>query len=203
MKIVTLMRSVFRFFGQIRKLRKSSDGAAAIEFAILAIPYFMIIFAIIETFIAFTGEQLVSNAVENMSRKLRTGQITYKVDSTTDKEAEQFRQLFCNEIAIMITCSTTEAKIPQKLFIDARTFTNFADMPSSVPVKNGDLDTSAFKYEPGGPGTINMLRAYYKWQVMTDLIRPYISNIRPTDASVPSYFLIVATSAYQNEPRFN
>lgn len=196
------MRSVFRFFGQIRKLRKSSDGAAAIEFAILAIPYFMIIFAIIETFIAFTGEQLVSNAVETMSRKLRTGQITYKVDATTDKEADQFRQLFCDEIAIMITCSTTEAKTPQKLFIDARTFTKFEDMPSSVPVKNGDLDTSAFKYEPGGPGTINMLRAYYKWQVMTDLIRPYISNIRPTDANVSSYFLIIATSAYQNEPRF-
>lgn len=196
------MRSVFRFFGQIRKLRKSSDGAAAIEFAILAIPYFMIIFAIIETFIAFTGEQLVSNAVETMSRKLRTGQITYKIDAATDKEADQFRKLFCDEISIMITCSTTEANAPQKLFIDARSFANFSDMPSSVPVKNGDLDTSAFKFTPGGPGTINMLRAYYKWQVITDLIRPYISNIRPTDASVPSYFLIVATSAYQNEPRF-
>ncbi len=51
---------------------RSRDGAAAIEFAILAIPYFMIVFAIIETFVAFTAEQLVSNAVDTFARKFRT-----------------------------------------------------------------------------------------------------------------------------------
>jgi Flp pilus assembly protein TadG len=32
-----------------RRLLRSRDGAAAIEFALLAIPYFLIVFAIIET----------------------------------------------------------------------------------------------------------------------------------------------------------
>ena len=44
-----------------------------------------------------------------------------------------------------------------------------------------------------------MLRAYYRWQVITDLVRPYITTIRPADGSMPSDFLIVATTAFQNE----
>jgi Flp pilus assembly protein TadG len=44
-----------------------------------------------------------------------------------------------------------------------------------------------------------MLRAYYRWQIMTDIIRPYITTIHPADGSMPTDFLIVATAAYQNE----
>ena len=62
----------------VKRLLRSKDGAAAIEFAMLAIPYFVIVFAIIETFVAYTAEQLVANAVDTMGRKLRTGNITYQ-----------------------------------------------------------------------------------------------------------------------------
>ena len=181
----------------IAAFRRSRDGAAAIEFALLAIPYFMVVFAIIETFIAFAGEELVSNAVDTMGRKIRTGQITA---ANTDRTA--FRTAFCNEISILITCSSTEAATPNKLFVDVQKFSSFAAIPTTIPKKstaaNADIDTSGFQYAPGGAGTINMVRAYYKWQVITDLIRPYISNVKPTDGS-SAYFLIVATAAFQNE----
>ena len=39
----------------LRAFIRSRDGTAAIEFALLAIPYFVIVFAILETFIAFTA----------------------------------------------------------------------------------------------------------------------------------------------------
>ena len=183
---------------------KSQDGAAAIEFAILAVPYFVIIFAIIETFVAYTGEQLVGNAVDTMARKLRTGNITATVGHANYKDRTQFRQLFCNEISILIQCSAQEVATPDKLWLDVRSFTSFAQIPTTVPRNPanstyGELDTSSFAYSPSGPKTINMLRAYYKWDVMTDLIRPYISNVRPTDSSRPYYFLIVETAAFQNE----
>jgi Flp pilus assembly protein TadG len=44
-----------------------------------------------------------------------------------------------------------------------------------------------------------MLRAYYRWEITADLVRPYITTIRPTDASMPRQYLIVATAAFQNE----
>ncbi|WP_132520108.1 TadE/TadG family type IV pilus assembly protein [Rhizobium sp. BK376] len=182
-----------------RGLIHSRDGATAIEFALLAIPYFVIVFAILETFIAFTAEQLVSNAVDTVGRQLRTGQITYNLGRSTDKTQAQFRQLFCNEINILIQCSATEIATPDKLWLDVESYTSFGSMPTTVPMKNGDLDTSGLKYSPGGSGTINMLRAYYRWQIITDLVRPFVSTIRPSDGSIPSIFLIVATAAFQNE----
>ena len=41
----------------LEKFGVSRDGTAAIEFAILAIPYFLVVFAIIETFIAMIAQQ--------------------------------------------------------------------------------------------------------------------------------------------------
>jgi Flp pilus assembly protein TadG len=180
------------------RLMRSRDGAAAIEFALLAIPYFLIVFAIIETFVAYTAEQLVANAVDTMGRKLRTGNITYNHNTATDMDRTQFRTAFCDEISILIRCGDSEVATPDKLWIDVKSYPKFSDMPTNVPIKgDGDLATAAFTYAPGGPNTRNMLRAYYKWDIITDLLRPYISNIRPTNGS--NYFLIVETSAFKNE----
>lgn len=182
----------------LKRLYRSKDGAAAIEFALLAIPYFLIVFAIIETFVAYTAEQLVANAVDTMGRQLRTGNITYKHTTTTnDKTEVEFRRLFCGEISILIQCGEAEINKANKLYLDAKQYTNFSDMPTTIPMANGDLNTTGMSFAPGGPGTRNMLRAYYKWDIVTDLLRPYISNIRPTSGS--NYFLIVETSAFKNE----
>ncbi|WP_434711831.1 pilus assembly protein [Rhizobium sp. YTUHZ045] len=190
-------------FSKFRAVARSRDGAAAIEFALLAIPYFLVIFAILETFIAFAAEELVSNAVDTMSRRMRTGQITYNLGRTTDMSRTQFRQAFCNEISILISCSTSEAATPSKLYVDVQTFATFSAIPTTIPKvssdRYADINTAAFKYAPGGAGTINMLRAYYRWEIITDLVRPYITTVRPSDGSMPTQYLIIATSAFQNE----
>ncbi|MDU0361612.1 TadE/TadG family type IV pilus assembly protein [Rhizobium sp. 25PS6] len=192
----------FRFL-RFRALARSRDGAAAIEFALLAIPYFLVIFAILETFVAFAAEELVSNGVDTMSRRMRTGQITYNLGRTTDMNQAQFRQAFCDEISILIRCSATEVATPSKLYLDVQTFSTFSAIPTTIPKvstdKYADINPAAFKYAPGGAGTINMLRAYYRWEITADLVRPYITTIRPTDASMPRQYLIVGTSAFQNE----
>jgi Flp pilus assembly protein TadG len=188
---------------RLRRMARSRDGATAIEFALLAIPYFIIIFAIIETFVAFTAEQLVANATDTMSRKLRTGQITYNMTRTTDMTQAQFRQAFCNEISIMIGCSASEITTPAKLYLDVETYTSFGAIPTTIPrvstAAYADINPAAFKFAPGGPSSINMVRAYYRWQVTTDIVRPYVTTIRPADGSMPTDFLIIATTAFQNE----
>ncbi len=197
------MRTRRRFGFKLKRLARSKDGAAAIEFAILAIPYFMIVFAIIETFVAFTAEQLLTNAVNTVSRQLRTGQITFGLGRTTDMTEVQFRTAFCNEISILMKCDAGEIATPKKLFIDIRTFSSFASIPKTIPrVSNADfadLDTSSFKFTPGGSKSINMMRVFYKWQITADIVRPYITTIRPADGSMPKDFLIVGTTAFQNE----
>ncbi|OAE43353.1 TadE/TadG family type IV pilus assembly protein [Agrobacterium tumefaciens] len=180
----------------LEKFGVSRDGTAAIEFAILAIPYFLVVFAILETFIAMMAEQVVVNATETMGRRLRTGQISSSISKA------DFRKNFCDEVSIMINCDG-EIEKEQKLYIDLRSFAAFKDIPTTIPLKAYgeyyDLDTAQFGFKPGGPETINMLRVYYRWRVVADIIRPYLTKIRPVDGSMPSHFLIVATSAFVNE----
>jgi Flp pilus assembly protein TadG len=178
--------------GLFGRLVRRRDGATAIEFALLALPFFMIVFASIETFVAFTGEQLLANATDTLARKIRTGEIP----ATTTQE--QFRIAFCEEISILMPCSATEAKTPSKLFTDVRSFAKFSDIPQSVPIVDGDLSTANFKFAPGGKNSINIVRAYYRWDVMTDLIRPYLSNVKSSDGSNQNY-LMIATAVIQNE----
>ncbi|MET0221709.1 MAG: pilus assembly protein, partial [Tardiphaga sp.] len=113
-----------------------------------------------------------------------------------------FRTAFCKEVSILITCSATEAATPSKLFLDIQSYATFAAIPKTIPrlstAAGADINTAGFQYAPGGPGTINMVRAYYRWSIMTDLIRPYISNVKPADGS-SAYFLIIETAAFENE----
>ncbi len=189
-----------------RALVRSRDGAAAIEFALLAIPYFLIVFAIIETFVAFTAEQVISNAVDTLSRQIRTGQITNDPNKSSYTTDQMFRTAFCNQISVLITCPATEltSATASRLYLDVESYTSFASMPTAIPRLSStdpysDINTKGFAFAPGGAKTLNMVRAYYRWQVITDLLRPYLSNIRPSDGSMPTTYLIVATAAFQNE----
>lgn len=185
------------------RIGRDRQGAAAMEFALLAVPFMVLLIATLETFFAFAGEQLMASAVDTMSRKLRTGEITFGQGKPTDVTEVEFRQMFCEEIKILSMCSPTEATTPEKLYLDVRQFASFADMPLAVPKLTADtfsdLDTSDFAFSPGGPETKNMLRAYYRWQIMTDLMRPYITNIRPADKPIPTDFLIVHTATFESE----
>jgi Flp pilus assembly protein TadG len=164
------------------RLRRNEDGVAAIEFALLAVPFFMLLFAIVDT----------------MGRQVRTGEITFEMDRETDMTEAEFKTAFCDHIRVMLSCDDDT-----RLFLDVRAFNNFNAIPRGIPRMNnaphGDLDTAGFDFKPGGAKSINMVRAYYKWPILTDLVRPYITNIRPDDGSMPSDYLIVGTSAFRNE----
>ena len=187
--------------GVLKKFLRAKGGAAAIEFAILVIPFFMIVMATIETFVAYNAEQVLAGAVDTFARKIRTGQITFAMGRPTDMTETQFRTAFCNELAVMITCDSTEPVSPHKLYIDLQSFSTFSAMPKSIPYLGSsafaDVDVAALKFNPGGAGKLTMLRAMYRWQIMTDLMRPYLTNIRTS--SVPTDYLIVSTAAFKSE----
>ncbi|WFU47608.1 TadE/TadG family type IV pilus assembly protein [Sinorhizobium terangae] len=190
--------------GLLRRFFGDRKGATAIEFALLALPFFVIVFASIETFVAFAGEQLLANATDTLARKIRTGEITFEDSSKPGfKTKEQFRQAFCDEIAILMPCSATEVNEPNKLYLDVRNITDLTQFPTAVPrigsSSSSDLDTSGFQFTPGGAGAFTMVRAYYRWEVITDLVRPYVTNLRPAGSSMPRDFLMVATATFRNE----
>ncbi|KOF13623.1 pilus assembly protein TadG [Ensifer adhaerens] len=191
--------------GMWGRFRRDRKGTASIEFAILALPFFMVIFASIETFLAFYGDQLLANATETLARKIRTGEITFnRGKPATDMDEVKFREAFCNEISVLMTCSATEAAEASKLYIDVRTVTDLTKFPVLIPrmdtsSSSSDLKTTDLKFAPGGPGSFNVMRAYYRWSVMTDLIRPFVTNLRPAGSSMPKDYLMVSTTTFRTE----
>lgn len=178
------------------RFHRDENGAAAIEFSLLAIPFFLLIFAIIETCLTFGAEQTLNYAVDKLGRQLRTGQITFATGEPTDMTEGEFRTALCDEVAIFFNCG---ADVDERLFLDLQSYATFADIPSNVPVSAGVLDSSGFAFNPGGAATINMMRAYYIRSIAIDMFRPYLANIKKSGGTETDYYLIVATTAYRNE----
>lgn len=178
-----------RLFGRLLARR---DGATAIEFALLALPFFIIVFASLETFVAFSAEQIFANANETMARKIRTGQIT----SATSKE--DYRKAFCEEIKILMPCSATEAAKEEKLFVHVEKVDTYSAITPAIAIVDGNLNTASFKFTPGGKKSINIVRAYYRWDIITDLVRPLLTSVNTADGSSRDY-LMVATVVVENE----
>lgn len=169
----------------LRRFCRDRKGVAAIEFAALAIPFFLMLFAILESCISFAAQQLMTNATLDVARQLRTGEI--KPATLSEKE---LRDMLCARIRLLVAdnCPGLE--------VDLRTYDTFEEA-ARVRIKftpDGDLDTSDFKVEPGASLSKNMLRVFYRWPVMTDLLRKSMSNL-PGGKT-----LLFSTTTWQNEP---
>ncbi|WP_246723690.1 TadE/TadG family type IV pilus assembly protein [Rhizobium sp. ARZ01] len=164
------------------------QGATAIEFAIGAPVFFAVVFAILETFVAYMAGQVLLNANDAIARQIRLGQITFNTGRSTDVENEAaFRKKYCAELTILVTCSLEEIEIPSKLEIDV----------VSVPL-SGLLTAKESKFErryaPGGKSSTNLIRAKYHWPVIVDYLR-----LLPPNSSLGASHELVATAVVQNE----
>jgi Flp pilus assembly protein TadG len=160
-----------RFLARFLRDRR---GSTAIEFAALAIPFALLVFAILESCISFAGQEVMANAADNVARLLRTGQV-----KTLDKDS--LKQRICDQLSVMAgqDCTT-------RLSVDLRHYDTFADaakMGFAITdgeielTKSGAHDPDQFKVDLGGAGTKNMLRVFYKWPVMTDFMAKSMANL--------------------------
>lgn len=157
----------------------------AIEFAALAIPFGLLVFAILESCISFAGQQMIANATDDIAREMRTGQIkSAAVNENT------LKQMVCDRIGLVVATGCPG------LEVDLRHFDTFAEA-AAIRVKltaDRDIDTSDFRVDLGPSMSRNMLRVFYRWPVMLDFLRRSMSNLKG------GYTLQFATVTWQNEP---
>lgn len=166
-----------RFFANRR-------GTVAIEFAMIALPFFFMIFSIIEVSLSFTAQQVMANVTDEVARKLRTGELR-----EADVSGDQLKQKICAGLLM------PETGCPN-LVVDLRSYTSFANVPLVIPLKSdGDVNSTGFKNAPGGTGTINQLRVFYRWPILTDFMRNRIDSIDGTGKT-----LLFSSATWQNEP---
>lgn len=165
-----------------RRFIKQQDGAAAVEFALVATPFLALTFAIIESAMVFFAGQSLEAATASAARLILTGQA-----QTGGYSASDFKTQVCNRVASLFDCSGG-------VYVDVKTYTNFTSVSSAPPVTNGKLDTSNMDYTPGGPGCIVKVAIYYQWPIYVSLLGNNLTNLDGNKR------LLVATSVFRNEP---
>jgi len=162
----------------MRGLVRKQDGSAAVEFGMVAAPFLLLVFAIMETAIVFFAGQTLETAVADSARLIMTGQA-----QTKGFNQAAFKNAVCAKIYGLFNCASG-------LTVDVKTYTNFSSVDLTPPLDaNGNFQTNQ-TYNPGGPGDIVVVRLFYQWPIYVSLLQNMSGGKR----------LLVATSAFRNEP---
>jgi Flp pilus assembly protein TadG len=175
------------------RFRRSQDGATVVEFAIVAVPFFSLLFAIFETALLFWTTQVLEESLSQVSRSLVTGQSrSIYTASTGAANAAKFRDDICARAPMgLIDCS--------KLSVDVRVYSSFAAAGSgssaSSPIAGGNLNTSSFSYTQPQKNDIVVVRAVLDYQLfLTNWASTSLANIGTGRRG------IVASAAFRAEP---
>jgi Flp pilus assembly pilin Flp len=170
-----------KYRGLLGRLRNDRSGATALEFAIIATPFFALMMAIIEVSLVFFANFTLENAVDQAGRMIRTGQVQQQGFSEG-----QFKQAICINAPAIFDCMSG-------LNIDVMKFNDFSGVNIPDPLDgNGEL-RSDFGYDPGAAGDVVVVRAFYVWDLIAKL--PGGMGNMPSGGR-----LLVATAAFRNEP---
>ena len=172
---------------QIRAAIRSERGAAAVEMALVAAPFFMLLFGIIEIAMIFMISATLENGMDIAARTIRTGQ--FQTGNATT--AANFKTTICNSFGWF------QADCTAHLYMDVRTYATFAAVTQPTVVSNGTFNTAAVTFTPGGPEDIVVVRAYYQWPLIAPGFNQALQQLNGGIA------LLQSTSVFRNEPYGN
>jgi len=163
-----------------RRLARSTDGAALLEFALLGPAFLALLVAILQTGVVFLFQQTLQTATTQTARLIMTGQA-----QTQNISAATFVQDVCNASGNLFNCANLSANV--------QTFSSFSGMQMTSPMNNGTF-TPPSNYNLGGPGDIVLVQVFYQLPVAT---APLGFNMATTSNGNA---LITATAVFRNEP---
>lgn len=174
-----IARARLRLARSAGRFARADEGATAVEFALVAIPFLMLLFAIIELGLVFLVSITLESAVIDAGRTIRTGQV-----QTAGSDANAFKTAVCNRM------NWLGSKCLTALRIDVRTFTDYATGTTSAT--NTTVPTT-MNWNPGVAGSIVLVRAYYTWPLITPMLNTGLQNSNGNR-------IIYAATSFTNEP---
>lgn len=164
----------------VRRLIGSNKGTAAVEFAIVAAPFFLMLGAIMELALVFVVDSVLDNATIQTGRMIRTGQA-----SAQSFDAARFKKEVCSRMSVFSSDCESRATV------DVRVIGAFnAKVPD--PSKPEELKDC---YDGGGPGSLVLARVWYRQTVITPLMDQAVARVGDNRAT-----LLRSATAFKNEP---
>ena len=149
----------------------------------ISIPFFFMIFAVLELGLVFIVDSTLETAVQKASRIVRTGQA-----DTQNITAAQFKAAVCSEMSVF------QGDCPGRADIDVRVLPQFSNGLPSLPIKDGVLDKDQMQYNRGQPGDLMLVRVFYSQPLVTPFMQQAMSKLNSGAA------VISVATAFRNEP---
>lgn len=165
----------------LRSLSKDRKGSAAIEFAILALPFFVVIFAIAEIAVMHFVESGLDAAVHKAVRQVRVG-----VAKSGSWDAKKFKEAVCSDLSYSFGCAT-------KLKVRATVITDMASITKASPISGGNLAVTE-DFDLGDSGSYVLVQAFLPWDPTFKLYS--IASAQLSDGS----YVLGAAELIKNEP---
>jgi Flp pilus assembly protein TadG len=171
----------------VARFLKARDGATVVEFGLIAVPFFLIVTATVQTAIVFMAQQQLETVTEEASRLVLTNQVG-------GMSASDFGQKVCTVpgATVMFACS--------KFMVNVQNYgggTSFSGASTSAPTitfdKNGNV-TNSWTFNPGGVGSIVVVQIMYQWPIFLKPFGYNLSNLSNGNR------LLLATAVFRNEP---
>lgn len=177
--------SRFRFSRLLRKskrIKTDERGATAVEFGLLALPFFALMSATLETGLVSLASNVFESAVHDSSRLIRTGQA-----QNENYQLADFRTQICDRGFGLFDCD--------KIKISVRTLNSFTVASTPLPIDVDTLDwTIVENFQPGNRRSIVIAEAYYKWDTIFDIMGFNLGSL--SDGSM----LMGTARVWRNEP---
>jgi Flp pilus assembly protein TadG len=171
-----------RTFEFLCRFARDERGATVVEFALIAVPFFMMLYAIFDISLIFFASTTLENGIVAAARQIRTGQA-----QAANMSSAQFRSLVCNEISMLLACDA-------RLGLDVRKYTGFGDVQFGAALDDDGNLTGDMSFDPGGPGDVVVVRAFYTWPMLTPQVGAKFVNM------AGGHRLLEASIAFRNEP---
>jgi Flp pilus assembly protein TadG len=158
-------------------------GAAALEFALVAVPLISLLLVALQTAIIMFYDEALQTATEKSARQLMTGAV-----QISGLNQAAFKSLVCTN-APLFSCSG--------LMVDVQSANSFSAISTSAltPAYSGSgAVTNTWSYNPGSAGDIVIMRVMYDWPVVGGPLALALAN------QSNGTYLMVGTAVFKNEP---
>ena len=191
MRMVSWLFRDSKLCGSAMRLRRFSadrNGTTAIEFGLVALPFFMFVFGIMAIGLKYFTENALEHAVESAARQIRTGQ-AQKAGKTFD----DFRNMVCAEAGAYFTCDS-------KFVVHVQSSDEWSDITPIPCLTGGSLTASSgvandpLADSSGSAESVVLVTACYEWE-----LAKVFSLVQLGDMSSGSA-LIQAVATFRTEP---
>lgn len=164
-----------------RQFIGNRKGSAAIEFAILALPFMVLIFAIVELAIMYFVDSALDAAVHKAVRQVRVGSA-----KAAAWDIAKFKTAVCTELSYSFSCSAN-------LKVRASVITDMNSVTRVSAISGGTLSVTE-DFNIGDSGEYVLVQAFLPWDPVMKLYA--FSGGRLSDGR----YVLGAAELFKNEP---